>query len=153
MFVRPAWRGNPILGRWARQLRNPRHRNRRGLAIGGFGPFAYVRNPLYVGNILLYTGFGIMANLWWLVVITLLWFLFQYHLIVSREEEFLAKKFGPEYEKFRQHVPRFLPRFTPYQGDRSTTIHWTTAFRSERRTFQAFGIALALMVARWGLLQ
>lgn len=117
------------------------------------GPFAYVRNPLYVGNILLYTGFGIMANLWWLVALTFVWFLFQYHLIVSREEEFLARKFGKEYEEFRRNVPRFLPRLTPYHGDRSTTIHWNTAFRSERRTFQAFGVALVLMLGKWGMMR
>lgn len=117
------------------------------------GPFAYVRNPLYVGNILLYTGFGIMANLWWLVALTFVWFVFQYHLIVSREEEFLAHKFGKGYEEFRRNVPRFLPRFTPYHGDRSTNIHWNTAFRSERRTFQAFGVALVLMLGKWGIMR
>ncbi len=113
------------------------------------GPFAYVRNPLYVGNILLYVGFGVMANLLWLVLFTFAWFIFQYHMIVSREEEFLLSKFGKEYEAFRAAVPRFLPRVTPYLGDRSSRIMWDVAFRSERRTFQAFLIACLLMGARF----
>jgi len=113
------------------------------------GPFAYVRNPLYVGNILLYTGFGVMAAQLWLVVLTLAWFIFQYIMIVSREEEFLAGKFGRDYENFRANVPRFIPRLTPYNGDRSSTIDWHVAFRSERRTFQAFSIALLLMIAKY----
>lgn len=110
------------------------------------GPFAYVRNPLYLGNILLYTGFGIMANLLWLIAITFCWFLFQYAMIVSREEEFLAGKFGKEYEAYRRAVHRFLPRLTPYK--REGSLDWKIAIRSERRTFQAFGIALMLMIVR-----
>jgi protein-S-isoprenylcysteine O-methyltransferase Ste14 len=113
------------------------------------GPFAYVRNPLYVGNILLYTGFAIMANRPWLVLLTAAWFIFQYMMIVSREEEFLAGKFGEEYEAYRRAVPRFFPRTTPYQPGRDGTIAWEVAVRSERRTFQAFGIALLLMVVRF----
>jgi protein-S-isoprenylcysteine O-methyltransferase Ste14 len=115
------------------------------------GPFGHVRNPLYVGNILLYTGFGVMANLLWLIALTLAWFLFQYAMIISREEEFLAGKFGEEYDAYRRNVHRFIPRITSYKRDGS--LDWGIAFRSERRTFQAFGIALLLMVARlvvWG---
>lgn len=111
------------------------------------GPFGHVRNPLYVGNILLYTGFGVMANRLWLIALTLGWFLFQYAMIISREEEFLAGKFGAEYEKYRKAVHRFIPRITSYK--REGSLDWGIAFRSERRTFQAFGIALLLMIARY----
>jgi protein-S-isoprenylcysteine O-methyltransferase Ste14 len=113
------------------------------------GPFGYVRNPLYVGNMLLYTGFGVMANIPWLIILTFAWFVFQYAMIVSREEEFLAGKFGEEYEAYRRAVPKFLPRLTPYERGRKAVIQWGIALRSERRTFQAFTIALLLMVARY----
>ena len=111
------------------------------------GPFGYVRNPLYVGNMLLYTGFGVMANLPWLIILTFAWFAFQYTMIVSREEEFLAGKFGAEYEAYRRAVRRFIPRLTPYR--REGSLHWDIAFRSERRTFQAFAIALILMAGKY----
>lgn len=113
------------------------------------GPFGYVRNPLYVGNMLLYTGFGVMANIPWLIVLTLAWFIFQYWMIVSREEEFLAGKFGQEYDAYRKSVPKFFPRFTPYERGREVVIQWGIAIRSERRTFQAFAIALLLMVGKY----
>lgn len=113
------------------------------------GPFGYVRNPLYVGNMLLYTGFGVMANIPWLIVLTLAWFIFQYWMIVSREEEFLAGKFGQEYDAYRKSVPKFFPRFTPYERGREVVIQWGIAIRSERRTFQAFAIALLLMVGKF----
>jgi hypothetical protein len=63
------------------------------------GPFSYVRNPLYIGNILMYTGVGVMANALtpWLVLVALVYFSVQYSLIVSLEEEFLEKEFGDGY--------------------------------------------------------
>ena len=117
------------------------------------GPFAYLRNPLYLGNMLLYTGFGVMSNRPILIAATALWFVFQYWMIVSREEEFLAKEFPEEYTLYRASVPKFIPRLTPYGADRQSRIQWMVAVRSERRTFQAFAIALLLMSARYFFLR
>ena len=60
------------------------------------GPFAYVRNPLYIGNILIYLGLGIMsfALFPYLQLGALLYFSFQYHFIVKEEENYLHKTFG-----------------------------------------------------------
>jgi protein-S-isoprenylcysteine O-methyltransferase Ste14 len=113
------------------------------------GPFAYVRNPLYVGNILMYTGLGVMAGVPWLVAATLVWFVLQYTLIVSREEEYLAATFGDEYAAYCASVHRFLPRLTPYAPGATQRIEWDIAARSERRTFQAFAIGVALFVAKF----
>ncbi len=75
------------------------------------GPFSYVRNPLYIGNIMMYSGVGVMANALtpWLVLIALPYFVFQYSLIVSLEEEFLEKEFGAAYLEYKKNVPRFFP--------------------------------------------
>lgn len=113
------------------------------------GPFAYLRNPLYLGNMLLYTGLGVMSNLPLLIAATALWFGFQYHMIVSREEEFLEKEFPEEYARYRAAVPRFIPRITPWPEDSEGRIQWDVAVKSERRTFQAFTIAILLMGARY----
>src|SRR5712671_4689006 len=53
------------------------------------GPFSYVRNPLYLGNMLMYSGVGVMANalMPWLPLTAAAWFAFQYTMIVSLEEE------------------------------------------------------------------
>ena len=66
------------------------------------GPYSYVRNPLYLGNMLIYFGFGIMSQALfpWLPTIALVYFLFQYSLIVSLEEEFLMSKFQDEYRQY-----------------------------------------------------
>lgn len=113
------------------------------------GPFAYVRNPLYVGNILMYTGLGVMANAPWLIIATLVWFVFQYAMIISREEEYLAKSFGREFALYCANVGRFLPRLTPYAPGRDQRIDWSMAARSEVRTMQAFALSVMLMVAKY----
>ncbi len=117
------------------------------------GPFSHVRNPLYVGNILMYVGVGIMAGALspWLVIAAAAYFIFQYSMIVSLEEEFLEKEFGEAYAEYRKNVPRFIPRFTPWSSGAAATQvpDWNGALKSERRTFQAMGLVTLLIVVRW----
>ena len=117
------------------------------------GPFSYVRNPLYIGNILMYTGVGVMANAItpWLVLVALVWFSVQYSLIVSLEEEFLEKEFGDGYLEFKKNVPRFVPRLHPYlhPARERQKPSWVEAVRSERRTFQAILLVMLLLVLIW----
>lgn len=117
------------------------------------GPFSYVRNPLYVGNILLYVGIGIMANALspWVALATAIYFIVQYKAIVSLEEEFLQKEFGNTFAEYRTAVPRFFPRLTPAAGisREHQKPDWAGARRSERRTFQAMALTGTLVLARW----
>ncbi len=119
------------------------------------GPFARVRNPLYIGNILLYTGVAVMSQaLWpWLAVVTFVFFCVQYALIVSREEEFLAGEFGDQYAEYKKNVPRFLPRVIPYRHpvQEKQRPDWKAGARSERRTFQAIGTVTVLLLIAWGI--
>ena len=116
------------------------------------GPFAFVRNPLYVGNITIYTGIGIMSNaLWpWLVITAFCWFVFQYIVIVKLEEGFLAKEFA-NYAEYRANVPRFIPRLTPYRTPAQANQRPDTAgaLRSERRSLQAMLVAILIIVTIW----
>jgi protein-S-isoprenylcysteine O-methyltransferase Ste14 len=117
------------------------------------GPFAHVRNPLYVGNMLTYIGIGIMSNALfpWLVIGAAFWFGFQYYEIVRLEEGFLEKEFGAAYLEFKQNVPRFLPRLSTYvhpvQSKQSS--NWKEATHSERRTFQALSVVLLILLVLW----
>lgn len=113
------------------------------------GPFGYARNPLYISNIVMYTGFAVMANIPWLIAATAIWFIFQYIMIVSREEEFLEKEFGAEYEDYRKNVPAFIPRLRSWKNNTREQINRQIAWKSERRTRQAFIIALLLMSAKY----
>jgi protein-S-isoprenylcysteine O-methyltransferase Ste14 len=119
------------------------------------GPFGLVRNPLYVGNILLYVGFGIMsmALFPWLALAALAWFIFQYVLIVQEEESFLRANFGAEYEEYCRHVGRFWPRVFPYRGESAQMPDWPAGWRSEVRTFQAIAVVTLLVCIVWWLRQ
>ncbi len=114
------------------------------------GPFAYVRNPLYLGNMLLYAGVGVMslALFPWLLLVAIVWFYVQYYLIVTREEEYLAERFGAEYEGYRREVRRFLPRLTPYRSTQppAKSVNPAEGLASERRTLQAIGLVTAALV-------
>jgi len=124
-------------------------------AVGGTflittGPYAYVRNPLYVGNLLLYAGIGVMsmAMFPWLLLVALVWFYVQYWLIVTREEEYLAQQFGEPFAEYCRHVRRFLPRRTPYRSGSPSekTFNLAEGLASERRTLQAITIVCVLVV-------
>jgi protein-S-isoprenylcysteine O-methyltransferase Ste14 len=119
------------------------------------GPFAYVRNPLYVGNILMYFGLGIMsfALFPYLQIIAIAFFILQYHLIIGEEESFLEKKFGEQYKRFVENVPRFFPRLTPYKDEKNIQpkVSYSKGFKSEIRTLQAFTIVIILIVVKWYL--
>lgn len=114
------------------------------------GPFAHVRNPLYVGNMLLYAGVGVMsmALFPWLLIAACVWFYIQYTLIVSKEEEYLAEQFGDDYVHYRGHVRRFLPRLSAYVAPNPPPKRVTASegFASERRTLQAIGIVTLILV-------
>ncbi|WP_337873151.1 isoprenylcysteine carboxylmethyltransferase family protein [Ignavibacterium sp.] len=119
------------------------------------GPFAYVRNPLYVGNILIYLGLGIMsfALFPYLQIIALLFFIFQYYLIVKAEEEYLFNTFGGQYNIYFNNVPRFLPRLTAYRDEsvEQPSFKIKEGLKSERRTLQALIVVSILIVIRFYL--
>lgn len=115
------------------------------------GPFGYVRNPLYLGNMMMYFGFGIMANMPLLALIGLFYFFFQYSLIVSLEEESLFKKFPEEYLRYFQSVPRFIPTLRRYSAGShpQPAVNWVSGFNSEKRTFQAIASVVLLLLVIW----
>jgi protein-S-isoprenylcysteine O-methyltransferase Ste14 len=77
------------------------------------GPYAYTRNPLYLGSLLLAAGFAIAARNWWIVAIMLLMFAVIYIPVIAGEERYLRQTF-PDYDDYARHVPRLLPRLTRY---------------------------------------
>lgn len=74
------------------------------------GIFNHCRNPLYVGNILMLLGVGILANSLVYVAIVIPLFLFIYQAIVLAEENFLRGKFGPGFDEYCKKVNRWFPQ-------------------------------------------
>ncbi len=75
------------------------------------GFFAHSRNPLYLGNILILIGLGIIANSFWFYIIGMPFFIFAYLSIIMAEEDYLRKRFGDEYVEYCSRVNRFIPSF------------------------------------------
>jgi protein-S-isoprenylcysteine O-methyltransferase Ste14 len=117
------------------------------------GPFAYVRNPLYVGNILMYLGLGIMsfALFPYLQIIAIFFFLFQYYYIIREEEKYLREKFKDEYKDYCEHVSAFFPRLFPYKNTSVIQPPYNpkAGFRSEKRSLQAFVSISLLLLILW----
>jgi protein-S-isoprenylcysteine O-methyltransferase Ste14 len=104
------------------------------------GPYARTRNPLYVGNMLMYVGIVLIAgmpNQLFVATATTLFFAVQYSLIVSLEEETLDKLFGKEYSNYKQNVPPIFPRLKPWKHgkDRKPATILQT-LKTEKRTLQ-----------------
>lgn len=116
------------------------------------GPFAYVRNPLYLGNMMLYSGVVLSAGgpmVWPLLAVTVAFFISQYSFIISLEEETLLDRFGDSYRKYMDAVPRLLPRLNRWSGGkRVTPPPWSKTIRTERRTLQILAVFLILMLGK-----
>ncbi len=118
------------------------------------GPFGYVRNPLYVGNILLYLGIGVMsyAAFPYLQIAALIFFYVQYSFIVSEEEGYLKKAFSNDYSEYLKRVPKFIPRLTSYKPSNKIPqppFNLKAGLKSERRSLQAFSIITLIIILLW----
>jgi protein-S-isoprenylcysteine O-methyltransferase Ste14 len=125
------------------------------------GPFAFVRNPLYLGNLAVWIGFTIGARLSWLVPVLVAILGFEYHAIVRWEERLLEERLGEAYRAYAAGVPRWIPTFerlnrrarrdrSEEDGSRSAAIRtrtfsWRETLFSERGTLVAIAVGYALL--------
>jgi len=87
-----------------------RTRGRKASKLIVSGPYAYHRNPLYVANFLILSGFILLCELPWFLPLAWALLFIQYSFIVSFEEELLKGKFGAPYLDYLQRVPRWIPK-------------------------------------------
>jgi len=104
------------------------------------GPYRYVRNPLYLGNILLGVGFGLMSSRVGFFILVLGMIFFDYRLILREEAGILASQ-GESYRAYCAAVPRLLPAFRPRVSSAGSTPRWGDGLLGE-----AFMWVLALSV-------
>ena len=116
------------------------------------GPYAFVRNPLYVGNMFMYVGIVFIAgaaNIWLMIVMTLAFFIIQYSLIIALEEEKLYELFGQEYQTYKNNVPAVFPRILRWSGSENQTSKGIIkSLRTEKRTLQNVFFILLLIILR-----
>jgi protein-S-isoprenylcysteine O-methyltransferase Ste14 len=75
------------------------------------GPYAWIRNPLYAGNGVIGLGWALAAGPLWSAAFAVLYFVLYCLIIIPFEEQFLARRFGGEYESYKQSVNSLIPGF------------------------------------------
>ena len=106
------------------------------------GPYAYTRNPLYLGSSLMGAGFAVAGGSWILAFAFMALFAAIYWPVIRREEEYLRREFGEVYDHYAQNVPLFLPRFR--RRTEGATFQWKQYRKNHEH--EAFLGYLALMI-------
>ena len=84
-------------------------------ALATDGPYAYVRHPLYVGNITLGFGFALASGLWWSLPLLILILLAFYPHAIHREDQNLHRMFKKDWEQWRKETRALIPRISRYR--------------------------------------
>jgi protein-S-isoprenylcysteine O-methyltransferase Ste14 len=123
---------------------------RKDSVLTASGPYAWTRNPLYLGSSLLGLGFAIMSGSWIAAALIILPSLIIYPNVIRREEAHLARLFPETFPEYRAKVPRFLPRFRATES--SYSINRYVANR-EYNTALGFVAVLAVFIVKWAFAQ
>ena len=114
------------------------------------GPYAYTRNPLYLGSMLMAFGFAVASRSLWITLFLALLFLLIYAPTIYSEEEFLRSTF-PGFESYARRVPRLLPRLRParFAGDGGFSLALYRKHREYNSFLGACAIYAVLVAALW----
>ena len=149
-LARPAWRSmalgaiGVVAGLSIRALASGHVRKNEALATSG--PYAYTRNPLYLGSLLMGVGFCVAARSWWVGVALVVMFVAIYLPVIRDEEEFLRGKF-PEFEEYARRVPKMWPRVAPRSGEVDEGSEFSWDLYLKHREYNALLGAAGMMAA------
>ena len=146
-LAQPTWKsilagaGLIISGLIVRALASGHLQKNEQLATGG--PYAYTRNPLYLGSLILAIGFALAARSWWIAGGIILMFFAIYLPVIRAEEAFLRERFA-QFEDYAREVPALFPRLSAFGktgGGFSWDLYW------KHREYNAALGAAAIMAA------
>ena len=116
---------------------------RKNEALATSGPYAYTRNPLYFGSLLMGTGFAVAARSWWIGGVLVIMFFAIYVPVIRSEEQFLRHRF-PEFEEYARRVPRMFPRLVARGNDAAA---FSMGLYLQHREYNALLGAVAMVAA------
>ena len=137
-----------LIGLWIRALASGHVRKNEALATTG--PYAYTRNPLYLGSLLMGIGFAVMGRSWWIGLALVAMFFAIYLPVIRGEEAFLRNKFA-DFQDYASRVPRLFPRLTPHADESRVDAGFSMVLYRKHREYNAtFGVValIALLIVK-----
>jgi protein-S-isoprenylcysteine O-methyltransferase Ste14 len=124
---------------------------RKNDALATTGPYAYTRNPLYLGSMVIGLGFTIAAGRLILGLVFAALFLGIYVPVIRVEAKTLDELFGRDYQDYAVAVPIFLPRVIAYRAGAAATKYDPALYRRYREYQAAIGLIVAwlLLAIKW----
>ena len=101
------------------------------------GPYAYTRNPLYLGSALLAVGFLVACGSWIVTALLTAYFALFYPAVMRREEQELRARYGSAFDDYAARVPLFWPRLTFGGTSRAPGERFSWALYRRNREYQA----------------
>jgi len=120
---------------------------RKNESLATTGPYAFTRNPLYLGSFLIGVGFTIAAGRWLLAIVPIVMLLGIYLPVMRVESQTLAQLFGKKYQRYAGEVPLFLPRLSAYRNQVTPAIFDRSLYLRYREYRASLGVVIA-----WALL-
>ncbi len=134
--------GVALLGVWIRAYASGYVNKNEQLATSG--PYAYTRNPLYLGSVVIGAGFVVAALSWWIAIAMMAMYLAIYIPVIRGEEAFLNSRF-PEFQEYTCQVPRLFPRITPARLATQGTGAFSRDLYMKHREYNALIGTLAML--------
>src|SRR5438094_8961882 len=116
------------------------------------GPYAFTRNPLYLGSAVLALGAAIATRSWVSASILLLYFAIFYSMVMRREEKELRLQHGAAFEEYARAVPLFLPRLRPARLSGESSAAFSFEHYKKNHEWQAalgFLLLIAAVLLIW----
>ena len=116
------------------------------------GPYSRTRNPLYIGNVFIYSGVVLLSGgiyMFQLLAVVIFYFIFQYSMIISLEEEKLSTVFGQDYSKYKRNVPRIIPLIIPWDSkSKLKPAPILKTLKTEKRTLQNIFLLVFIIISK-----
>ena len=116
------------------------------------GPYAYTRNPLYLGSSILALGAGIATRSWISAAILVVYFTLVYAVVMRREENELLIQHGEAFKAYAAAVPLFFPRMTPARLEGTSVGSFSLAQYKKNHEYEAavgFLLLLLVFLLKW----
>lgn len=105
------------------------------------GPYAYTRNPLYLGSFIWGIGTFLLIQNWWLFLIFLVGFVVFFGSAIRSEEDYLSERYGEEFEQYKKAVPSLIPRLIPADSVGDSKFSWNDVLCNDEHKALAWSAA------------